>query len=67
MGRFRYRNTLSCFLSWDIAFLLLECIAYFEVSCRMSQHEIAAAQPTAIEQTAGLANPTQPYELGVKS
>jgi hypothetical protein len=26
-----------------------------------------AVQPMAIEQTAGLANPTQPYELGVKS
>ena len=36
MGRFHYGNALSCFLSWDITFLLLECIVYFGVSCRMS-------------------------------
>ena len=31
MGRFHYRSTLSCFLSCDITFLLLECIPYFGV------------------------------------
>jgi len=58
-----YRSTLSCFLSCDITLLLLELhrlfrseLPYESVSM---QHEIAAVQPTAIEQTAGLANPTQ--------
>jgi hypothetical protein len=58
-----YRSTLSCFLSCDITFLLLElhCLfrSEFPYESVSKQHEIATVQPTAIEQTAGLANPTQ--------
>ena len=70
MGRFHYRNTLSCFLSCDITFLLLEwhCLFRSELPYESvpKQHEIAAVEATAIEQTAGLSNPTQlPSRTGV--
>lgn len=65
-----YRGTLSCFLSCDITFLLLalHCLFRSELPYESvsKQHEIAAVQPTAIEQTVFILLPqwAPPSRLG---